>query len=77
VGNKRLQKVKNFKCLGCEISSENEKDIKRQPAIFAEGNVNNFKPNFFQKFSRMKVHNALLSFRGREVWTLKKGIKFD
>ena len=45
--NKRLQNVKNYKYLGCEISSENEKDIKWQSATFAEGNFNNLKTNLF------------------------------
>jgi hypothetical protein len=57
-----LEQVKNFKYLYCEISSENEKDIQQKPAKFAEilGILNNtFKPTLVQKFSRMKVYNAL------------------
>jgi hypothetical protein len=62
VDDKCLQYGKTFKYLGCEISYENDKDIQQKLATFAQilGILNNiFKPNFFQKFSRIEVHNPL------------------
>jgi len=59
--------------IGCEISSENERDIKRQPAIFVEGNFNNFKPNLFQKFSRMKVIMHCILLGEAKFGPLNKG----
>ena len=38
VGNKCLQKSKNFKYLGCEISYENGKGIRKKLATFVCGN---------------------------------------
>lgn len=35
VDNKCLQQVKNFKCLSCEVSYENEKDIQQKITKFA------------------------------------------
>jgi hypothetical protein len=51
VVNKCLQ-VKKFKCLGCEISYENEKDIQQKLVKFVQiqGILNNtFKPNLVHK----------------------------
>jgi GR25 family glycosyltransferase involved in LPS biosynthesis len=76
VDNKRLQKVKNFKYLGCEISCENEKNIQQNLENFSQilGILNNtFKLTLVQKFSRIKVYNALVFLNllyGSEIWTL-------
>jgi hypothetical protein len=45
VDNKRLQKAKNFKYLGCEISYENEKNIQQNLENFFSNN-RNFKQDF-------------------------------
>ena len=61
--NKRLLQVKNLKYLSCDISYETEKDIQQKLSKFAQelGNINSsFKPNFSQKFSTIKVHNAMV-----------------
>jgi hypothetical protein len=77
VDNKCLQ-VKNFKYLGCEISYENEKDIQQNPANCSQilGILNNnFNPTLVQKFSKIKVYNALalpILLFGSEIWTLRK-----
>jgi hypothetical protein len=36
VANKCAKQVKNFECLGCEISYENEKDFQQKVVKFAE-----------------------------------------
>jgi hypothetical protein len=78
VDNKCLQQVKNFKCLNCEVSYENEKDIQQKITKFAPilGIVSNtFKQNLVQKFSRKMVYNALavpIFLYGSEIWTLRK-----
>ena len=74
---------KNVKCLGCEISYENEKDIQQTVTKFAQilGILNNtFKPNLVQKSSRIKTYNALalpILLYGSEIWTLSKMDKND
>jgi len=60
--NKCLQQGKNFKYLGCEISYENGKDTQQKLSKFAQilGILHNtFKPTLIQKFSVIKVYNAL------------------
>jgi hypothetical protein len=67
---KYLQQVKNVKYLGCEISSEDGKNIQQRIAKFSQilgiPNKNcNLIPNntysltLVQKFSRIKVYNVL------------------
>ena len=48
VDNKCLQHEKNFKCLGCELSCENGKDISTKASRFCSntGNSKQFKINF-------------------------------
>jgi hypothetical protein len=83
VDNKCLQQVKNFKYLGYEISYENEKDVPEKVAKFAQilRILNNtFKPNLFQKSSRIKVRNALvlpIRLHGSEISTLRQKLKND
>ena len=78
VYNKWSQKVKNFKYLGCEISYEDGKRYSIKLAKFAQmfGILNNtFKPTLVQKFSRIKVYNALalpIRLRGSEIWTVRQ-----
>jgi len=78
VDNKCLQQVKNFKYLGRKISYENGKDVPQKLAKYAKivGILNNnFKPTLVQKFSRIKVRNALavhIILYGSENWTLRK-----
>jgi hypothetical protein len=50
-----------------------KKDVKRQPATFAEGNFNNFKPILFQKFSRMKVILHCIILGKKKFGPLNKG----
>jgi len=62
VNNECLQQIKRFKCLCFEISCKNEKDIQQKVEKFSQilGILNNTsKPTSVQKFSRIKVHNAL------------------
>jgi len=62
VGNKRLQQAKNFKYVGFEIPYENKKVTQQKLATFYKilGVLNNtFKATFIQKFSKIKLHNAL------------------
>jgi hypothetical protein len=75
-----IEQTKNFKYLGCKIYNENEKDIQQTLPKFAQilGILNNyFKPTSVQKFSRVKVHNALavpiLSY-GSEIGSSEKAI---
>jgi hypothetical protein len=58
--NKCLQ-VKNFRYLGCEISYENDKDIKKLATFSQIPGIPNStsKPTLVQKFSRMEVYNAV------------------
>jgi hypothetical protein len=78
VDNKPLQQVKNLKYLGCDISYENEKDIQQNLLKFAQklGITNStFKPNLIQKYSRIKVYNAMVLpfiLYGSEIWTPRK-----
>jgi hypothetical protein len=58
VGNKCLQKSKDFKYVGCEIFYENGKDMQQKLAQFAQIlriMYNTFKPTLVQKCSRIKV----------------------
>jgi hypothetical protein len=77
VDNKCLQQVKNFKYLGCGISYGNEKDASQKVAKCAQvlGILNNIlKPNLVQKFSRIKVRNAVavrIFLYGSENWSLR------
>ena len=60
--NKCLQQGENFKYLDCGISCGNDKGVPLKLAKFSEilGILNNiFKRSSVQKFSRMKVCNAL------------------
>jgi hypothetical protein len=61
LGNKCLQQVKNFKYIGHEIPYENGKDIQQKLAKYSQilRILNIFKPTLVQKFSRIKVYNAL------------------
>jgi hypothetical protein len=74
----RIQKVKNFKILGYEISYENEKDIQHKQSTFSQilGILKNgFRPTLAHKFSRKKVYNALvlpILLYGSEICTLRK-----
>jgi hypothetical protein len=76
--DKCLQRVKNFKYLGCEISCGNEKDIHQKPAQFAQilGIINNtFKPTLVKKFSKIKIYTIRafpFLLYGSEIWTLRK-----
>jgi hypothetical protein len=78
VDNKWLQQVKKYKYLSCGISCENEKDFQQKVGKFAQilGIVNNtFKPTLFQKYSRIKIYNALalpILLYGIEIWTLRQ-----
>jgi cupin superfamily acireductone dioxygenase involved in methionine salvage len=73
-----FKQVKNFKCLSCEVSYGNEKDIQQKITKFAPIlgiGSNTFKPNLVQKFSRKRVYNALevpICLYGSEIWTLRK-----
>ena len=54
VDNKSLQQLTNFKCLGYEISYENEKDIQQKLAKFSQllGILNNtFKSTLVHQYS--------------------------
>ena len=70
--------VKNFKYLGCETSYENEKDIQQNTAQCSQilRILNNtFKLTSVQKFSKIKVFNALalpILLFGSEIWTLRQ-----
>jgi hypothetical protein len=72
-----------LKCLGCDISYEIEKDIQQKLSKFAQklGITNStFKPILIQKFSRIKVYNAMVLptiLYGSEIWTLRKKRKND
>jgi hypothetical protein len=78
VDNKCLQQLKNFKCLSCKASYENEKDVQQKIPKFAPilGIVSNtFRTNLVQKFSRKRVYNAQavpIRLYGSEIWTLRK-----
>jgi hypothetical protein len=69
---------RDFKCIGCEISCENEMHTQHKLVKFVQvlGIRNNtFKPNLSQIFSSIKVCNALaVHFFGCEIeiWTLRK-----
>jgi hypothetical protein len=76
VDNKCLQKVKNFKYLGCEISHENLKKVSKFASILGILN-NTFIRNLVQLFSKIKVslYNALAVptvLYGSEIWTLRQ-----
>jgi len=67
-----------LKYLGCDISYETEKNIQQKLSKFAQklGIINStFKPNLIQKFSRIKVYDAMvlpIILDGSEIWTLRK-----
>ena len=69
---------KKMTYLGCEISYENEKDIKQKVVKFAQilGILNNTsKPTLVQESSRIKVQNALavtILLYDSEIWTLRQ-----
>jgi len=72
VHNKCLQHAKNFIYLGCEIPYVNERDIQQKLATVLQilGILKNtFKATSAQKFSRIRVHNALVPplLYGREI----------
>jgi len=81
IGDNKCLQVENFKYLGCEISYENEKDIHQQnPEKCSQilGILNNtfrLRVTSDQKFSKIKVHNALslpnLLYES-EIWTPRK-----
>jgi hypothetical protein len=82
VNKKCLQQVNNFKYLGYGISYGNEKDASWRLAKFAQilEVLNNiFEPILVQKFSRIKVSNALavhILLYGSEIWSLgEKGVR--
>jgi hypothetical protein len=78
VDNKCLQQVRNFKCLGCEISYENGRDIQQKTIIICSNTENSkqhFKPSLVQKFSTIKVYNVLAlpnRLYGSEIWAIRK-----
>jgi len=78
VNNKYLQEVNNFGYLSGEIFYQNDTDIQQKLAKFAQilGILNNtLQPNLVQKFSGMKVNNALvlpILLYGSKIWTLRK-----
>jgi hypothetical protein len=78
VDHKRLNKLNNFKNLGCEISYENGKFIQQKLANFCSNtgkSKETFNLNLVQEFSTMKVYNALdipIILHGREIWTRRK-----
>jgi len=77
VDNTYLETIKNFKYLSCEISYEYEQDILKK--ILGIPN-HTFKPTLVQKFSRIKVYNALslpILVCGIEIGTLRKKGKND
>jgi len=78
VNNKCLQHINNFRYLGCETFYQNEMDIQQKLAKFAEilGILNNtLQPTLVQKFSEIKVNNALvlpILLYGSKIWTHRK-----
>ena len=72
-----------IECLFNEISYENEKDIQQKLSKFAQilGIQNStFKPTLIQKFSGIKIYNALnlpILLYGSEIWTFRKKNKDD
>ena len=83
VDNKPLQKVKNFNYFGFEISYENEKNNQQNFENFSKilGILYiSLKPTLVEKFSRIKVYNALAILNllyGSEIWTLGVKNKYD
>jgi len=81
VDNKCLQKEKDFKYLGCEISYDGEKDVQQKLSKFSQILAilyNPFKTTLVQKFSKIRVHNALavhFLLHGSEIWTPRKKSK--
>jgi hypothetical protein len=78
VGNKCLQKSKNFKLLGCEISFETGIGIQQNAANLTQIlgiTNNNFKPTLVRTFSRIKVYNVLavpILLHESEIWALRQ-----
>jgi len=81
IGDNKCLQVENFKYLGCEISYENEKDIHQQNLEKCSqilGILNNtfrLRVTSVQKFSKIKVYNALSLpnlLYGSEIWTPRK-----
>ena len=81
VDNVCLQQVMNFKYCGCKRSYENDKAIQQKLAKFAQLlRILNIKLTSVQKFSRIKVCNALalhILLYGSEIWTIRNKAKSD
>jgi hypothetical protein len=79
VNNKRLQQARNFKYLGCRISYENWRDIKKKISKFAHIMRilhNTFNANLVQKFQQWKyiMHwPSPFFYMDVKFGTLKKG----
>jgi phage major head subunit gpT-like protein len=75
VDNKCLEQVRNFKYCGCKSSYENDKAIQQKLAKFPQIlGILNIQPTLVQKFSRIKVYNAIaipILLYGSEILILR------